>query len=184
MVGIKWAAGLINFVVLTAAACFLEFHPLFNKNVTLYQIAKEETPNSKSESFEAGVTYLVWGFVARLFFCDCGCCFSYQCIPWVSQNAFVLITAHLLLGVYCYLHLTMLAHLSTVNRIYARWFVMQLIKCWVQWPLFSSSLALSLLARISHIGALEQPSGSFFLGYSSGNIINKPQRVGQKSVIR
>ena len=45
MVGIKWAAGLINFVVLTAAASSLN-STLYSTGRHLYQIAKE-TPNSK-----------------------------------------------------------------------------------------------------------------------------------------
>ena len=45
VVGIKWAAGLINFVVLTAAASSLN-STLYSTGRHLYQIAKE-TPNSK-----------------------------------------------------------------------------------------------------------------------------------------
>ena len=45
MVGIKWAAGLINFVVLTAAASSLN-STLYSTGRHLYQIEKE-TPNSK-----------------------------------------------------------------------------------------------------------------------------------------
>ncbi len=49
MVGIKWAAGLINFVVLTAAV--LEFHPLFNRRY-LYQIKKKHQTAKAMNLFE------------------------------------------------------------------------------------------------------------------------------------
>ena len=49
MVGIKWA-GLINFVVLTAAAIF-EFHPLFNRS-SLLPDCKRNTKQQSHESFE------------------------------------------------------------------------------------------------------------------------------------
>ena len=81
MVGIKWAAGLINFVVLTAAASSLN-STLYSTGRHLYQIAKE-TPNSKVMNRLKLNSLSRMGIPSRaiIFFCDCGCCFSlYQCL--------------------------------------------------------------------------------------------------------
>ena len=59
----------------------------------------------------------------------------------------------------------------------------QPIKCWIHWPLFSSSLYsfVSSCKNQHTLERLEQPSGSFFLGSTAiGNIINKQQEAGTK----
>ena len=112
MVGIKWAAGLINFVVLTAAASSLN-STLYSTGRHLYQIAKE-TPNSKvmnrlklnslsrygdskSRDYFSAIVVAVSAFI--------------NVLPGVS-DAFALITASSS-GVYIAIYiLTMLAHLK------------------------------------------------------------------------
>jgi len=107
MVGIKWAAGLINFVVLTAAASSLN-STLYSTGRHLYQIAKE-TPNSKvmnrlklnSLSSRAIIFSAIVVAVSAFI----------NVLPGVS-DAFALITASSS-GVYIAIYiLTMLAHLK------------------------------------------------------------------------
>lgn len=112
MVGIKWAAGLINFVVLTAAASSLN-STLYSTGRHLYQIAKE-TPNSKV------MNRLKLNSLSRMGIPSRAIIFSaivvavsafINVLPCVS-DAFALITASSS-GVYIAIYiLTMLAHLK------------------------------------------------------------------------
>ena len=112
MVGIKWAAGLINFVVLTAAASSLNY-TLYSTGRHLYQIAKE-TPNSKV------MNRLKLNSLSRMGIPSRAIIFSaivvavsafINVLPGVS-DAFALITASSS-GVYIAIYnLTMLAHLK------------------------------------------------------------------------
>ena len=112
MVGIKWAAGLINFVVLTAAASSLN-STLYSTGRHLYQIAKE-TPNSKV------MNRLKLNSLSRMGIPSRAIIFSaivvavsafINVLPGVS-DAFSLITASSS-GVYIAIYiLTMLAHLK------------------------------------------------------------------------
>ena len=112
MVGIKWAAGLINFVVLTAAASSLN-STLYSTGRHLYQIAKE-TPNSKV------MNRLKLNSLSRMGIPSRSIIFSaivvavsafINVLPGVS-DAFALITASSS-GVYIAIYiLTMLAHLK------------------------------------------------------------------------
>ena len=112
MVGIKWAAGLINFVVLTAAASSLN-STLYSTGRHLYQIAKE-TPNSKV------MNRLKLNSLSRMGISSRAIIFSaivvavsafINVLPGVS-DAFALITASSS-GVYIAIYiLTMLAHLK------------------------------------------------------------------------
>lgn len=112
MVGIKWAAGLINFVVLTAAASSLN-STLYSTGRHLYQIAKE-TPNSKV------MNRLKMNSLSRMGIPSRAIIFSaivvavsafINVLPGVS-DAFALITASSS-GVYIAIYiLTMLAHLK------------------------------------------------------------------------
>ena len=112
MVGIKWAAGLINFVVLTAAASSLN-SALYSAGRHLYQIAKE-TPNSKV------MNRLKLNSLSRMGIPSRAIIFSaivvavsafINILPGVS-DAFALITASSS-GVYIAIYiLTMLAHLK------------------------------------------------------------------------
>ena len=101
MVGIKWAAGLINFVVLTAAASSLN-STLYSTGRHLYQIAKE-TPNSKV------MNRLKLNSLSRMGIPSRAIIFS---AIVVAVSAFILITASSS-GVYIAIYiLTMLAHLK------------------------------------------------------------------------
>lgn len=112
MVGIKWAAGLINFVVLTAAASSLN-STLYSTGRHLYQIAKE-TPNSKV------MNRLKLNSLSRMGIPSRAIIFSaivvavsafINVLPGVS-DAFALITASSS-GVYIAIYiLTMVAHLK------------------------------------------------------------------------
>ena len=112
MVGIKWAAGLINFVILTAAASSLN-STLYSTGRHLYQIAKE-TPNSKV------MNRLKLNSLSRMGIPSRAIIFSaivvavsafINVLPGVS-DAFALITASSS-GVYIAIYiLTMLAHLK------------------------------------------------------------------------
>ena len=112
MVGIKWAAGLINFVVLTAAASYLN-STLYSTVRHLYQIAKETT-NSKV------MNRLKLNSLSRMGIPSRAIIFSaivvavsafINVLPGVS-DAFALITASSS-GVYIAIYiLTMLAHLK------------------------------------------------------------------------
>ena len=112
MVGIKWAAGLINFVVLTAAASSLN-STLYSTGRHLYQIAKE-TPNIKV------MNRLKLNSLSRMGIPSRAIIFSaivvavsafINVLPGVS-DAFALITASSS-GVYIAIYiLTMLAHLK------------------------------------------------------------------------
>ena len=112
MVGIKWAAGLINFVVLTAAASSLN-STLYSTGRHLDQIAKE-TPNSKV------MNRLKLNSLSRMGIPSRAIIFSaivvavsafINVLPGVS-DAFALITASSS-GVYIAIYiLTMLAHLK------------------------------------------------------------------------
>lgn len=112
MVGIKWAAGLINFVVLTAAASSLN-STLYSTGRHLYQIAKE-TPNSKV------MNRLELNSLSRMGIPSRAIIFSaivvavsafINVLPGVS-DAFALITASSS-GVYIAIYiLTMLSHLK------------------------------------------------------------------------
>ena len=112
MVGIKWTAGLINFVVLTAAASSLN-STLYSTGRHLYQIAKE-TPNSKV------MNRLKLNSLSRMGIPSRAIIFSaivvavsafINVLPGVS-DAFALITASSS-GVYIAIYiLTMLAHLK------------------------------------------------------------------------
>lgn len=112
LVGIKWAAGLINFVVLTAAASSLN-STLYSTGRHLYQIAKE-TPNSKV------MNRLKLNSLSRMGIPSYAIIFSaivvavsafINVLPGVS-DAFALITASSS-GVYIAIYiLTMLAHLK------------------------------------------------------------------------
>lgn len=112
MVGIKWAAGLINFVVLTAAASSLN-STLYSTGRHLYQIAKE-TPNSKV------MNRLKLNSLSRMGIPSRAIIFSaivvavsafINVLPGVS-DAFALITASSS-GAYIAIYiLTMLAHLK------------------------------------------------------------------------
>ena len=112
MVGIKWAAGLINFVVLTAAASSLN-STLYSTGRHLYQIAKE-TLNSKV------MNRLKLNSLSRMGIPSRAIIFSaivvavsafINVLPGVS-DAFALITASSS-GVYIAIYiLTMLAHLK------------------------------------------------------------------------
>lgn len=112
MVGIKWAAGLINFVVLTAAASSLN-STLYSTGRHLYQIAKE-TPNSKV------MNRLKLNSLSRMGIPSRAIIFSaivvavsafINVLPGVSDT-FALITASSS-GVYIAIYiLTMLAHLK------------------------------------------------------------------------
>lgn len=112
MVGIKWAAGLINFVVLTAAASSLN-STLYSTGRHLYRIAKE-TPNSKV------MNRLKLNSLSRMGIPSRAIIFSaivvavsafINVLPGVS-DAFALITASSS-GVYIAIYiLTMLAHLK------------------------------------------------------------------------
>ena len=112
MVGIKWAAGLINFVVLTAAASSLN-STLYSTGRHLYQTAKE-TPNSKV------MNRLKLNSLSRMGIPSRAIIFSaivvavsafINVLPGVS-DAFALITASSS-GVYIAIYiLTMLAHLK------------------------------------------------------------------------
>ena len=112
LVGIKWAAGLINFVVLTAAASSLN-STLYSTGRHLYQIAKE-TPNSKV------MNRLKLNSLSRMGIPSRAIIFSaivvavsafINILPGVS-DAFALITASSS-GVYIAIYiLTMLSHLK------------------------------------------------------------------------
>ena len=112
LVGIKWAAGLINFVVLTAAASSLN-STLYSTGRHLYQIAKE-TPNSKV------MNRLKLNSLSRMGIPSRAIIFSaivvavsafINVLPGVS-DAFALITASSS-GVYIAIYiLTMLSHLK------------------------------------------------------------------------
>ena len=112
MVGIKWAAGLINFVVLTAAASSLN-STLYSTGRHLYQIAKE-TPNSKVMNRLRLNSLSRMGIPSRaIIFSAIVVAVSafINVLPGVS-DAFALITASSS-GVYIAIYiLTMLAHLK------------------------------------------------------------------------
>lgn len=112
MVGIKWAAGLINFVVLTAAASSLN-STLYSTGRHLYQIAKE-TPNSKVMNRLRLNSLSRMGIPSRaIIFSAIVVAVSafINILPGVS-DAFALITASSS-GVYIAIYiLTMLAHLK------------------------------------------------------------------------
>ena len=112
MVGIKWAAGLINFVVLTAAASSLN-STLYSTGRHLYQIAKE-TPNSKVMNLLKLNSLSRMGIPSRaIIFSAIVVAVSafINILPGVS-DAFALITASSS-GVYIAIYiLTMLAHLK------------------------------------------------------------------------
>lgn len=112
MVGIKWAAGLINFVVLTAAASSLN-STLYSTGRHLYQIAKE-TPNSKVMNRLKLNSLSRMGIPSRaIIFSAIVVAISafINVLPGVS-DAFALITASSS-GVYIAIYiLTMLAHLK------------------------------------------------------------------------
>lgn len=112
MVGIKWAAGLINFVVLTAAASSLN-STLYSTGRHLYQIAKE-TPNSKVMNRLKLNSLSRMGIPSRAIICSAivvAVSAFINILPGVS-DAFALITASSS-GVYIAIYiLTMLAHLK------------------------------------------------------------------------
>ena len=112
MVGIKWAAGLINFVVLTAAASSLN-STLYSTGRHLYQIAKE-TPNSKVMNRLKLNSLSRMGIPSRAIICSAivvAVSAFINVLPGVS-DAFALITASSS-GVYIAIYiLTMLAHLK------------------------------------------------------------------------
>ena len=112
LVGIKWAAGLINFVVLTAAASSLN-STLYSTGRHLYQIAKE-TPNSKVMNRLKLNSLSRTGIPSRaIIFSAIVVAVSafINVLPGVS-DAFALITASSS-GVYIAIYiLTMLAHLK------------------------------------------------------------------------
>ncbi|TNF67931.1 amino acid permease [Streptococcus salivarius] len=112
MVGIKWAAAFINFVVLTAAASSLN-STLYSTGRHLFQIAKE-TPNSKVMKALKLDTLSRNGIPSRAIIVSaivvCVSAFI-NVLPGVS-DAFALITASSS-GVYIAIYiLTMLAHLK------------------------------------------------------------------------
>ena len=112
MVGIKWAAGLINFVVLTAAASSLN-STLYSTGRHLYQIAKE-TPNSKVMNRLKLNSLSRMGIPSRAIIVSAivvAVSAFINVLPGVS-DAFALITASSS-GVYIAIYiLTMLAHLK------------------------------------------------------------------------
>ena len=112
MVGIKWAAGLINFVVLTAAASSLN-STLYSTGRHLYQIAKE-TPNSKVMNRLKLNSLSRMGIPSRAIISSAivvAVSAFINILPGVS-DAFALITASSS-GVYIAIYiLTMLAHLK------------------------------------------------------------------------
>ena len=112
MVGIKWAAGLINFVVLTAAASSLN-STLYSTGRHLYQIAKE-TPNSKVRNRLKLNSLSRMGIPSRAIIVSAivvAVSAFINILPGVS-DAFALITASSS-GVYIAIYiLTMLAHLK------------------------------------------------------------------------
>ena len=112
MVGIKWAAGLINFVVLTAAASSLN-STLYSTGRHLYQIAKE-TPNSKGMNRLRLNSLSRMGIPSRAIIVSAivvAVSAFINVLPGVS-DAFALITASSS-GVYIAIYiLTMLAHLK------------------------------------------------------------------------
>ena len=112
MVGIKWAAGLINFVVLTAAASSLN-STLYSTGRHLYQIAKE-TPNSKVMNRLKLNSLSRMGIPSRAIIISAivvAVSAFINVLPGVS-DAFALITASSS-GVYIAIYiLTMLAHLK------------------------------------------------------------------------
>ena len=112
MVGIKWAAGLINFVVLTAAASSLN-STLYSTGRHLYQIAKE-TPNSKVMNRLKLNSLSRMGIPSRAISVSAivvAVSAFINILPGVS-DAFALITASSS-GVYIAIYiLTMLAHLK------------------------------------------------------------------------
>ena len=112
MVGIKWAAGLINFVVLTAAASSLN-STLYSTGRHLYQIAKE-TPNSKVMNRLKLNSLSRMGIPSRAIIVSAivvAVAAFINILPGVS-DAFALITASSS-GVYIAIYiLTMLAHLK------------------------------------------------------------------------
>ena len=112
MVGIKWAAGLINFVVLTAAASSLN-STLYSTGRHLYQIAKE-TPNSKVMNRLKLNSLSRMGIPSRaIIFSAIVVAVSAFINVWPGvSDAFALITASSS-GVYIAIYiLTMLAHLK------------------------------------------------------------------------
>ena len=112
MVGLKWAAGLINFVVLTAAASSLN-STLYSTGRHLYQIAKE-TPNSKVMNRLKLNSLSRMGIPSRAIIISAivvAVSAFINILPGVS-DAFALITASSS-GVYIAIYiLTMLAHLK------------------------------------------------------------------------
>lgn len=112
MVGIKWAAGLINFVVLTAATSSLN-STLYSTGRHLYQIAKE-TPNSKVMNRLKLNSLSRMGIPSRAIIVSAivvAVSAFINILPGVS-DAFALITASSS-GVYIAIYiLTMLAHLK------------------------------------------------------------------------
>ena len=112
MVGIKWAAGLINFVVLTAAASSLN-STLYSTGRHLYQIAKE-TSNSKVMNRLKLNSLSRMGIPSRAIIVSAivvAVSAFINILPGVS-DAFALITASSS-GVYIAIYiLTMLAHLK------------------------------------------------------------------------
>ena len=112
MVGIKWAAGLINFVVLTAAASSLN-STLYSTGRHLYQIAKE-TPNSKVMNRLKLNSLSRMGIPSRAIIVSAivvAVSAFINILPGVS-DAFALITASSS-GVYIAIYiLTMLSHLK------------------------------------------------------------------------
>ena len=112
MVGIKWAAGLINFVVLTAAASSLN-STLYSTGRHLYQIAKE-TPNSKVMNRLKLNSLSRMGIPSRAIIISAivvAVSAFINILPGVS-DAFALITASSS-GVYIAIYiLTMLSHLK------------------------------------------------------------------------
>ena len=112
MVGVKWPAGLINFVVLTAAASSLN-STLYSTGRHLYQIAKE-TPNSKVMNRLKLNSLSRMGIPSRAIIVSAivvAVSAFINILPGVS-DAFALITASSS-GVYIAIYiLTMLAHLK------------------------------------------------------------------------
>ncbi len=182
MVGIKWAAGLIN-SCRTGQLLHLPWIPPYSNRAkaSLYPDCKSRNSNSRVMNRLNWIAYLVWGFqVARLFFWDCSCCFClYQCRQ-VSQMPCLDYVIFWCLH-YIFIIWLMLAHLlGTVNRKNLCQMVLscQPIKRWTMTIVFFLFIRLSLLARINiHWSGWSNHLTILFWFTAIGSINNKTHQT-------
>ena len=116
MVGIKWAAGLIN-LLYWQLLHLPEFY-LYSTGRHLYQIAKKKRQTVKWWIVWSWIAYLVWGFqVFDYFSADCGCCFClYQCVARCLRCLLPWLRHLLLVSTLLFTFWPCLPILGTVNR--------------------------------------------------------------------